>query len=592
MVNPMKSLRQQLEEAVTAALVRVVGPEGAGIDPLVRPTQDPRFGDYQSNVALGLAKRLGKKPREVAEEIAAALALGELAHPPEIAGPGFLNFSIRPEFLAASLRAVQGDARLGIAATPEPRRVVVDFSSPNLAKEMHVGHLRSTIIGDALARLLEFQGHDVLRLNHVGDWGTQFGMLLQYVRESQPDVLEHPDRFHISDLEEFYRAAKARFDTDPAFADAARRAVVELQSGDATALRVWEVFCRESLSHAHQIYAALGIRLEDRGESFYNPFLPEVVDELLSRGLAVVDRGAVCVFVEGWKNREGQPLPVIIRKSDGGYQYSTTDLAGIRYRVGTDHAERLIYVTDIRQSDHFQQVFQIARAAGWAPESVSLEHVGFGMVLGADRKPFKTREGGTVKLKDLLEEAVARASAAIGEEDERRREMSAAQKAEIGRVIGLAAVKYFDLSHNLASDYVFDWDTMLALEGNTAPYMLYAYARVRSIARRAGLDYSSLPADLPIVLEHETEIALAKQILNFSGVLRQVGEELRPHHLTDYLYSLSRAFSAFYDRERGVRVIDAEPEGVRMSRLRLCDLTARTLKLGLGILGIEVLEQM
>ncbi len=590
----MKTLREVIEDGVRQALVAVMGPEGAEVDPVVRPTQDAKFGDYQSNVALSLAKRLGKQPRQVASEIVAALPLAEVCDAPEIAGPGFINFRLRPAYVADRLAAIQADPRLGIAPTDQPQRVIVDFSSPNLAKEMHVGHLRSTIIGDAIARLLEFNGHDVVRLNHVGDWGTQFGMLLQYVRETQPDVIEHPERFRLDNLETFYIAAKRRFDENAAFADSARRAVVELQSGEPAARKVWEVFCSESLRHAHEIYRRLDIRVEDRGESFYNPLLPGVVSALQEKGTAVESQGAIVVFLEQWKSKEGTPFPVIIRKSDGGYMYATTDLGGIQYRTREDRADRIIYVTDKRQADHFQQVFTIARNAGWVPEGVSLEHVGFGMVLGENRKPFATRTGGTVKLRDVLDEAQTRSLAAIeaSDESDRRTAFSDDQKREIARAVGLGGVKYFDLSHNAESDYVFDWDTMLALNGNTAPYMLYAYARVRSIGRKAGVDFTTLPSDLPLVLEHESEIALAKQLLLFSGVLAQVSRELRPHVLTDYLYSLSRAYSTFYDREHGVRVIDAEPENVRLSRLRLCDLTARTLQQGLSLLGISVVEEM
>lgn len=586
-----------------AALVAVVGPEGRELDPLIRPTQDPRFGDYQSNVALGLAKRLGAKPRDTAARLVAALALDDLTEPPEVSGPGFINFRFRPDFLAAQLAAIQADPRLGLAPVAEPQRVVVDFSSPNLAKEMHVGHVRSTIIGDCIARLLEHFGHDVLRLNHVGDWGTQFGMLIQHVRELQPHVLEDPEKLHIDDLEAFYIEAKRRFDSEPEFAVRARRAVVDLQSGDPVALEVWRAFCRESLRHCHEIYARLGVRLEDRGESFYNPYLPELVAELRARELAVDHDGAVCFFVEGWTNREGKPLPLMVQKSDGGYNYDTTDLAGIRHRTGVERAARIIYVTDIRQHQHFEMVFAGARKAGWAPPSVSLEHVGFGMILGVDGRPFRTRDGGTIKLKELLDEAIERAAARVAElrekDPERRPDTSPEADANVARIVGLGAVKYADLSHNVTSDYRFDWDTMLALEGNTAPYLLYAYARIRSIGRRAGTALNSpeihsweLPPDLPILLEHPSEVALAKQLLHFVPTLRQVAVELRPHLLTDYLYGLSRAYSTFYDRERGVRIVDAEPEAVRLSRLRLCDLTARTLKLGLEMLGIGVLEQM
>jgi len=588
----MKSLREQLEEAVGRALVAVVGPDAEGMDPVVRPTQDPKFGDYQSNVALSLTKRLGRKPREIAESLIAALEIDSLCEAPEIAGPGFINFRIRPARLAADLGAVQADPRLGIPPVAQPQRIIVDFSSPNLAKEMHVGHLRSTIIGDTIARLLEFQGHDVLRLNHVGDWGTQFGMLIQHVRETQPEVMAHPETFRIDDLDSFYVAAKREFDSDPEFADRARHAVVDLQSGDETARKLWDAFCRESLRHSHEIYRLLDVRLEDRGESFYNPALPEVVDELLTKGHASEDQGAVCVFVEGWKNREGQPLPMIIRKSDGGFNYDTTDLAALKHRIVEEKADRIVYVTDSRQKQHFDMLFAAGRKAGWVPDPVTLDHVGFGMVLGADRKPFKTRTGGTIKLKSLLEEAAARARTAALSQEERRPELGAEQREDVAQSIGLGAVKYADLSHNVTSDYVFDWDTMLAMEGNTAPYMLYAYARVRSIGRKAGVDFEALPPDLPLVVEHDSEILLAKQLLNFGSVVRQVAVELRPHILTDYLYELSRAFSTFYDRNLGVRVIDAEPESLRLSRLRLCDLTARTLRQGLDLLGIRVVEQM
>ena len=588
----MKSLREQIEEGVTAALHSLLGIEAAGIDPLVRPTQDPKFGDFQSNVVLGLAKRLGEKPRGVAERLVGALKLDELCETPEIAGPGFINFRVRPDYLARALGAVQADPRLGVPAAPEPKRVIVDFSSPNLAKEMHIGHLRTTVIGDTLARLFEFQGDDVLRLNHVGDWGTQFGMLLQYVRDREPEVLEHPERFQVPDLERLYVAAKARFDAEPAFKDAARRAVVDIQSGDPAARRFWEAVCGLSLREAHRLYDRLDVQIKDRGESFYNPMLARVVNELRETGMAVEDQGAVAVFLDGYTNREGEPLPVIIQKGDEGYLYATTDLAAIQHRVSVERADRIIYVTDVRQAQHFEMVFAVARKAGWVPEDVVLQHVGYGMILDKNTgKPYKTKEGGTVKLKDVLDEAEARAAAAISA-DERRTELSDEHRVEIARVIGIAAVKYADLSHNPSSDYKFDWDQMLALEGNTAPYMLYAYARIRSIGRKAGVEFENLPAEIELMLEHPSELALAKQLLQFGGVIRQVVETLQPHHLTEYLYNLSRAFSTFYDRERGVRVVDAEPETVRLSRLRLCDLTARTLKLGLGLLGIHVLEQM
>jgi arginyl-tRNA synthetase len=582
----------ELAARIRAALAAIAGPESADLDPLVRPTQDPRHGDYQTNAALAHARQLGIPPRELAERLVAAADLADICEVPEIAGPGFINFRLRSDYLARQLEGMQADPRLGIPPAAQPLRVVVDFSSPNLAKEMHVGHLRSTIIGDAIARLLEFQGHAVLRLNHLGDWGTQFGMLIEHVRETRPGGIGPPDQFRIDDLEAFYVEAKGRFDQDEEFARAARRAVVDLQSGDPTALALWGEFRRESLRHCHEIYARLGVRIVDRGESYYNERLPGLVEDLLQRGTAVVDQGAVCLFLPGFTGRDETPLPMIVRKTDGAFNYDTTDLAALRQRIVEEKAQRIVYVTDLRQRQHFEMLFVAARVAGWVPPEVQLDHVGFGMVLGADRRPFRTREGDTIKLSRLLDEAEARALAVITDDDARRRVFSREQREEIARAVGLGAVKYFDLKHNVSTDYTFDWDTMLSLDGNTAPYMLYAYARIRSIARRAGIHFEDLPADLPIRLQHPSEVALAKQLLQFGSVLHQATADLRPHHLTEYLYDLSRAFSTFYDRIRGVRVLNAESEELRQSRLRLCDLTARTLQVGLSLLGIEVVEQM
>lgn len=590
----MRSVIGELRARFSEALSRL-GPEAAGADPLVRPASDAQFGDYQSNVAMSLARALKRPPREVASRIVEHLDVSEMCEAPEVAGPGFINLRLRTEYLARRLEAIQTDARLGIGPDPEPEHVLIDFSSPNLAKEMHVGHLRTTITGEVIARVLEFLGHRVDRINHVGDWGTQFGMLLQYVREAHPQVLERPEEFHVRDLEALYREAKRRFDEDEAFAQAARRAVVELQSGEPTVRRIWEAFCRESLRHCHEIYDLLGVRLTDVGESFYNEMLPEVVEELRAKGLAVESEGAICVFLEGFRTREGEPLPMIIRKSDGGYTYDTTDLAALRYRIREVGAKRIIYVTDTRQAQHFAMLFAAARKAGWAGDDVRLEHLGYGMILGPDRRPYKTREGETVKLRDLIEEAIRRARSLIeaNERDpERRRGFTPEQIEQIARAVGIGAIKYADLSHNLASDYVFDWDEMLAMDGNTAPYMLYAYARIRSIGRKAGVAYERLPGDIRLILEHPTEQALARWLVRFPEVIEQVASELRPNLLTDYLYQLSRAFSLFYDKKRGVRVRDASPEAVRLSRLRLCDLTARTLRLGLNLLSIDVVEAM
>jgi arginyl-tRNA synthetase len=592
MLALMRSLKQHLEERVRTALVKMMGPEGAEVDPLIRPTQDPRFGDYQSNVALGLARRLSKKPRDLGAELCALLPIEDMCAPPELSGPGFINFRMLDSFVASELAAIQVDPRLGVAQAPSARRVVVDFSSPNLAKEMHIGHLRSTIIGDSIARLLEFLGHDVVRLNHVGDWGTQFGMLIQHVRESSPEVLDDPSTLLIDDLEAFYVRAKQRFDQEPAFQQAARQAVVDLQAGEPSARVIWEAFCDESLRHCHEVYRTLDVELVDRGESFYNSMLPGVVEDLLSSGLAVEHEGAICFFLEGWLNRDKQPMPLMVRKSDGGYNYDTTDLAAARHRVEEERADRIIYVTDLRQKQHFDMLFAGVRKAGWAGDPISLEHVGFGMVLGSDRKPYRTRDGGTVKLREVLQEAERRAALVVEKNSERLQQLTPRQRQRIAEVVGVGAVKYADLSHNAASDYVFDWDTMLDLHGNTAVYMLYAYARIRSIGRRAGVEFDDLPPDVPIRVEHPSEVALGKLLLEFVSVIEQFATELRPHVLTDYLYQLSRAYSTFYDRERGVRVVDATPEETRLSRLRLCDLTARTLKIGLSLLGIEVVEQM
>lgn len=575
---------------------QVVGDDAGPLDPVLKAATDPKFGDYQANAAMALAKRVGAKPRELAERIVAAAKLDDLCEPLEIAGPGFINLRLRPAYLAEQLSKLYTDERLGIEPAKRPERVAIDFSSPNLAKEMHVGHLRSTITGDAIARTLEFLGHEVLRINHVGDWGTQFGMLLQHVRETQPEVISNPDAFHVGDLESFYREAKARFDSDPAFAEAARKAVVDLQSGDPGALAIWRAFCHESLRHCHEVYDWLGVQVEDVGESTYNEILPGIVSELRAKGLAVESEGAVCVFPEGFKNRDGEPQPMIVQKRDGGFNYDTTDLAALRRRVEAHGALRLIYITDIRQRQHFDMLFAVARMAGWLPEGVRADHLGFGMILGGDRRPIKTREGGTVKLRDLLEEAARRSLQLLRDNEadpEKRRGFGEAQMQEIARAVGIGAIKYADLSHNIASDYVFNWDEMLALEGNTGPYMMYAYARIRSIERKAGVDFAARPrTPVTISLDHPSEVALGKALLRFGETVQQVADDLRPNLLTEFLYDLSKAFSTFYDRRHGVRVIDAEPPAVRDSRLALCDLTGRTLRQGLGLLGISVVDQM
>lgn len=596
----MQPTIHELSRRVAAAITEACGIEPSQVDPRVGPSQDTKFGDYQSNCAMGLARALKAKPRDIAQRIVDVLDWQDICEPPEIAGPGFINLRLTPKYVAAQLASVptnpgNGQDRLGIATTEHPTVVVVDMASPNLAKEMHVGHLRSTVIGDCVARLLEFDGHDVRRINHVGDWGTQFGMLLAYLRRTQPEVLDDPSSLRIDDLETFYVSAKRMFDDQPEFAERSRKTVVELQSGEPAVLAVWQAFCNESLRHCHEVFDRLNITVEDRGESYYRSMLADVVTAFVDRKLAVESDGAMCVFLDGFTSREGAPLPMMIRKSDGGYNYDTTDLAAIRHRIETLGAKTLLYVVGVAQKQHFDMLFAAARKIGWAGEDVTLDHLGFGNMLGADGRPFKTRTGGTIKLKDLIAEAVSRARRIVERNVEAggaRSDFDEATVDAIAEAVGIGAIKYFDLSHSLGSDYKFDWDTMLAMEGNTAPYMLYAYARILSIGRKAGINYADLPADAPIVLAHESEIKLGKSLLRFAETLHLVSSQLRPNILTDYLYDLSKAFSLFYDRRRGVRVIDAESDAIRLSRLRLCDLTARTLKTGLGLLGIRTVDRM
>ncbi|MBF2076740.1 MAG: arginine--tRNA ligase [Synechococcales cyanobacterium C42_A2020_086] len=585
----MNATIAHLHDRLAQALVAAFGREWSGTDPMLVPASNPKFGDYQSNVALSLAKHLGQPPRAVAEAVVQHLDVADLCEPPTVAGPGFINLTLKPEYLAAQLQQIQTDERLGIAPVKQPQRVIVDFSSPNIAKEMHVGHLRSTIIGDSIARVLEFLGHDVLRLNHVGDWGTQFGMLITYLREAYPEALVTANALALGDLTTFYKQAKQRFDEDEAFREASRLEVVELQSGNEDTLRAWNLLCEQSRIAFQEIYDLLDIRITERGESFYNPLLPGVVEDLEKAGLLVEDQGAKCVFLEGYTNKDGEPLPLIVQKSDGGYNYATTDLAAVRYRIQQDHAERIIYVTDAGQANHFAQVWQVARRAGWIPDGVELVHVPFGVVQGEDGKKFKTRSGDTVRLRDLLDEAVARARADLETrlQDEGRQETDEFI-AHVAQVVGISAVKYADLSQNRTSNYIFSYDKMLSLQGNTAPYLLYAYVRVQGISRKGGIDFQQLGAEVPIQLQEETELTLAKHLLLFDEVLSAVAADLLPNRLCQYLFELSQKFNQFYDR---CPILQAE-EPQRTSRLVLADLTARTLKQGLSLLGIAVLERM
>jgi arginyl-tRNA synthetase len=587
----MKSTIAQLKAALQSALVAAFGADYAQTDPMLVATSNPKFGDFQANLAMSLAKPLGKPPRAIAEQLVQHLNLADLCEAPEIAGPGFINLRLKTEYLEQQLTQIQADPRLGIALVTQPQRVIVDYPSPNIAKEMHVGHLRPAVIGECFARILEFLGHDVLKISHVGDWGTPFGMLIAYLQSAYPDALNHPNDLNLGDLSTFYRQAKQRFDAEPAFQEAARQAVVQLQSGDEDTLKAWKIVCDLSKRSYRVIYDLLGISRQicDRGESFYNPYLAETVAALDAAGLLVEDAGAQCVFLEGFSNKEGKPLPLIVQKRDGGYNYATTDLAAIRYRIQQDQAQRLVYTTDVGQSNHFAQVFQVARRAGWVPDNVELVHAPFGLVLAADGKKFKTRSGDTVPLRELLDEAIAHAKQDL---ETRLHEKGRSETAEFidhaAQAIGISAVKYADLSQNRTSNYIFSYDKMLALQGNTAPYMLYAYVRTQGISREGGIDFSQLDSSNSIKLKEETEFALARHLLQLDEVLEQVSQDLYPNRLCQYLFELSQKFNQFYDR---LPILHAEADD-RASRLALCDLTAKTLKLGLSLLGITVLERM
>jgi len=589
-------LRSAMERAFPQA-AEAAQAAGQPLDPQLAPASKPEFGDFQANGALPLAKPLGQAPRAIAAAIVEQLqgepAFTELCLEPQIAGPGFINLTLRPERLAAEVQERIGDPRLGVPAVQGAAPVVVDFSSPNIAKEMHVGHLRSTIIGDSLARVLEFRGHPVLRLNHVGDWGTQFGMLITHLKQVAPEALDTADAVDLGDLVAFYRQAKARFDDDEAFQTTSREEVVKLQGGDPVTRKAWQLLCDQSRREFQKIYDRLDIRLSERGESFYNPYLAAVVADLEAAALLVTDDGARCVFLEGVSGKDGKPLPVIVQKSDGGFNYATTDLAAIRYRFGAapegDGARRVIYVTDAGQANHFAGVFQVARRAGWVPGDGRLEHVPFGLVQGEDGKKLKTRAGDTVRLRDLLDEAVERAEADLRRrlEEEGRSEDEAFIQ-QVATTVGLAAVKYADLSQNRITNYQFSFDRMLALQGNTAPYLLYAVVRIAGIARKGGDLGGGGDGAAPLRFTEPQEWALVRELLRFDAVIAEVEEELLPNRLCTYLFELSQVFNRFYDQ---VPVLKAD-SGARPSRLALCRLTADTLKLGLGLLGIPTLERM
>ncbi len=588
----MRLIKDELEERVSEAMKPCAA--GAGICPaIVQPATDPKFGDYQVNGVMALAKKMKTNPRNLAEEVVKNLDISDVCEPPEVAGPGFINLRLKATFVAGRLLRINKDGDgLGIDKAAEPRTVVVDFSSPNIAKQMHVGHLRSTIIGDCICRMLKFLGHKVIRQNHIGDWGTQFGMLTYYLDDLRlgktgASYLEIPD------IEEFYKEAKKLFDKDAEFARRSRECVVKLQSGEKHVLFNWQVIRKQSISYCQRLYDTLGVTLtknDVRGESEYRDDLPEVIADLKQKGLAVESDGAICVFPPGFKNKQGEPLPFIIQKSDGAYLYATTDLAALRYRVSELKANAIIYVTDARQKQHFEMLFATARMAGWASDDIELRHVMFGSILGADGTPLKTREGENVKLKELLDEAVERAKAVV---EEKNPELSAEKKDEIANAVGIGAVKYADLSNNRTSDYVFSFDKMLAMDGNTAPYMQYAYARIKSIERKARSKDVDIETELAglesLNLTEPAELDLAKCLLRYGESIQAAAGDCRPNYLTGYLFELAQKFSGFYTN---CPVLGAEPDK-RPTRLLLCDLTAKTIKHGLReLLGIEVVKQM
>jgi arginyl-tRNA synthetase len=580
---------EELRNRFINVLVANFGEELATIDPLVVPASNPKFGDFQCNIALSLAKKLNQKPRDIATKLINNIELSDICEPLEIAGAGFINLKIKPDYLAKKLNEIQKDARLGVEKNPQPQKIVIDFSSPNIAKEMHVGHLRSTIIGDCIARILEFRGNDVLRLNHVGDWGTQFGMLIAYLREEMPEVLTTANVIDLGDLVTLYKKAKIRFDEDEKFKENAREEVVKLQAKSEDSIHGWQLLCEQSRKEFNVIYDLLNIHLNERGESFYNPFLSEVITELEKQKLLTENQGAKCVFLEGFTNKQGEPLPLIVQKTDGGYNYATTDLAALKYRVENDQATRIIYVTDAGQANHFAQIFQVAKKAGFVTDNIDLVHVPFGLVLTESGQKIKTRSGETIRLKDLLIESVNRARNDLEtrlKEDNRNETEDFIN--QVSQVVGLSAVKYADLSQNRTTDYKFSYEKMLALQGNTAPYLLYAYVRVQGISRKGNINLENLTTNQAIILKEETELILAKHILQLDYVIKEVEKDLLPNRLCLYLFELSQKFNQFYDQ---CPILQAE-ESLKNSRLILADLTARTIKLGLSLLGISVIERM
>jgi arginyl-tRNA synthetase len=579
----MADPQQVLSARVRDALVAAYGADYADADPLIRPSQ---FADYQSNAALPLGKRLGRAPREVAAEIVAQLNVADITEPPTVSGPGFINLRLTDGWIARTATGVLQDPRLGTPLTDSPKTVIVEYSSPNIAKEMHVGHLRTTIVGDAIARVTEFAGHRLIRDNHVGDWGTPFGMLIEHLIDVGDDSPEAA--LLRTDPNAFYQGARVKFDSDPVFAGRARERVVKLQSGnDPGTLALWAELVDMSKAYLRDTYARLRVTLTDddiKGESFYNDLLPGVADDLTADGLARISDGALCAFPAGFSNRDGSPLPVIIRKSDGGYNYSSTDLATIRYRVDTVDCDRAVYVVGSDQALHFRMVFAVAREAGWLPETKDFAHAQIGMVQGKDGQRLRTRAGDSVGLSELLTEGIERARAIL---DEVERDDEGLDLDAIAEDVGIGAIKYADLSTARDSAYIFDWDRMISFKGNTGPYLQYATTRIRSIFRRAGLDEANLTG--PIVITAPAERELARKLLDFGAVVTQVADTAEPHRLCGYVFEVASLFTTFYEL---CPVLKAEDEETRQSRLALCAAALRVLTAGLGLLGIPLPERM
>ena len=586
----MKNLIDGLKDLAREAILKAYPQLSCSVAEIleVASSTGGHFGHYQCNSALKMAKILNEKPRDVATKIASFFSRefeGQLMILPlEIAGPGFINIVIDPLFLARQIELVVSDPRVGVDKALTPRRVIVEFSSPNVAKEMHVGHIRSTIIGDSISRVMEFLGHDVLRLNHIGDWGTQFGMLIAHLEEKHPTIFLGEERADLTTLMHWYKESKVRFDQDADFKKRAQQQVVALQSGDLSARKAWQIICEISRKGFQEIYDLLDVKIVERGESFYNEELPGIITELEEKRLITVSDGAKCIFMEGFLGREGEPLPMIVQKSDGGYNYDTTDMAALKQRALQEKADRIIYLTDLGQALHFQMVFKAGELAGYYdPKKVQVEHAAFGVVLGPDGKKFKTRSGETEKLIDLLQTAIDKAKALLVEKGAH---LGPEELDDTARILGVDSVKYADLSCHRTKDYLFSYDRMLRFEGNTAAFLLYAYVRVQGIKRKIGKDLDRLIGRGSIVLTHLSEISLALQIRQFGEAIAHVDKELLPNRLTDYLYELAEKFHGFF---RDCRV---EGDPMEESRLLLCEACGKVLKKGLDLLGLKVLEKM